>query len=85
MKRSRLPRNLSGAGSAVTPRLASSMIRARLALLGLSNRVSARTVGFSDLARTSIIYVTVHDWKPSSRAKDLEEFSKQHNFYVEFD
>lgn len=82
-KRSRLPRN--GGSSTVTPRYASSVIKARLAMLGLPNRVSARTIGFADLARTSEIFVTVHDWKPSPLAKELKEHARAQGFFVEFD
>ena len=83
MKRSRLPR--SGGSVSVNPRYASSIIKSRLAMLGLSNRVSGNTIGFSDLARTSEIFVTVHDWKPSPLAKELKEEASKHGFFMEFD
>ena len=81
-KRSRLPRN--GGSSSVTPRYASSVIKARLAMLGLSNRISAKTIGFADLLRESHVFVTVHDWKPSPLAKELKEVASKHGFFMEF-
>jgi hypothetical protein len=85
VKRLRLPRVVSGVGSSVTPMFASSIIKGRLAALGLSNRVSARTVGFSDLARTKEVFVIVHDWKPSPIARELKELARAKGFFIDFD
>jgi len=69
----------------VTPRFARKLIKKKLTSLGLSNRVSARTVGFSDLARVSVVYVTIHNWRPNPIAGTLREYASSWGFYVDFD
>lgn len=51
---------------------------------GLSNRVTAKTVDFSDLARCSRIFVKVHDWEPGPIAADLCHFAVKNGFLTEF-
>jgi len=68
----------------LTPREASKMLKKRMEEFGLDNPVTAKTISFQDLARTSQIFVIVHDWKPNPLAKELKEFAEQHNFFVDF-
>lgn len=51
---------------------------------GLHNRLTARTIDFSDLARTDCIFVKIHDWDPSRIADCLETIAKANGFRVEF-
>ena len=51
----------------------------------LFDRVTAKTVKFSNLARCSCIFVTIHGWKPSPLATDIRMFAQRHDFYVEFE
>ena len=48
-------------------------------------RITARTIGFADLARTSCIFVTIHGWKPAPIATELDEMAKVKGFCVDFD
>lgn len=53
--------------------------------LGLPQcRLSARTIGFSDLARASMIFVRIHGWNPDPRAQDIENVARAGGFGVEF-
>jgi len=47
-------------------------------------KLTAQTVGFVDLARTSCIFVMIHGWKPHPAASAIKEFARQHHFCVEF-
>ncbi len=67
----------------ITPRRAANLIKVKLLSMGFHNRVSAKTVGFSDLARTSAIFVTVHDWQPNPKFSELKEVAKKNGFFVE--
>jgi hypothetical protein len=70
---------------AVSARTAGRLTREALAEMGLSNRVTARTVSFSDLARAKRVYVAVHGWRTDPRAvARLYLLGREHNFSVEF-
>ena len=63
---------------------AKRIIREKLARHGLDCRLTARTIGFSDLARADCIFVEVHDWQPGPLAFDeLEFLAASHGFRVE--
>jgi hypothetical protein len=47
----------------VNARKAKLAVGAILAENGLSNKLTAETVSFQDLARADIVVVTVHDWQ----------------------
>lgn len=47
-------------------------------------RLTSRTVGFSDLARESCVFVTVHGWGPNPQAEALETVARSHGFRVTF-
>ena len=63
---------------------AKKIIKAELEKRGLSNRLTARTVDFQDLARDSCVFVCVHDWKPSPLATEIQQIAKAHGFCAEF-
>ena len=68
-----------------TPGQAKKIVAEALARLGLPiHRLSAKTVGFTDLARGSKLFVTIHGWKPDPRAGDLERIGQQNGFIVSF-
>ena len=69
----------------MTTHEAKKIIRAELAKMGLSNRLTAKTVDFTDLARDTCIFVCVHDWKPSPLAKEIQQAAKAHGFCAEFE
>ena len=46
-------------------------------------KLTARTVGFSDLARASCVFVTIHGWKPHSKWVALERLAIENGFCVE--
>lgn len=48
------------------------------------DKLTGRVVGFSDLARTSRVFVTIHGWQPSPKAEELEQLAREAGFYVEF-
>jgi len=61
------------------------IVTAGLVRLGLSpHRLSVKRVGFSDLARGSRLFVTIHDWKGDPRAQELKEIGRQNGFTVSF-
>jgi len=61
------------------------IVTAELVRLGLSpHRLSVKRVGFSDLARGSRLFVTIHDWKGDPRAQELKEIGRQNGFTVSF-
>lgn len=70
---------------AVNARTAARLTRAALIEMGLSNKVTARTVSFADLARAKRVYVAVHDWRTDPYAVTrLYALGRENNFSVEF-
>lgn len=69
----------------ITTSGAKLIIREVLSKHGLDNRVTARTIGFADLARDSMIFVKVHNWEPYPIAEEVESVAKLNGFRVEFD
>lgn len=65
-------------------REAKKIIQETLTGLGLSNRVTAKTIDFTDLARASCVFVCVHGWEPSPLADEIERTAKAHGFCAEF-
>jgi cation transport regulator ChaB len=57
-----------------------------LAEHGLSaEKVSGKTVGFSDLAREAAVpFITIHGWEPNPVAEDLQAWAASHGFRVDF-
>jgi len=48
------------------------------------DKITAKTIGFSDLARCSRVFVTIHNMQPNTSWKDLTEVSRDNGFYVDF-
>ena len=72
------------------PRACKQVIAAALAEHGLSNRLTAKTIDFEDLARASMVFVTIHGWgSPAQQAKigallpALEVSARAHGFRVQ--
>jgi hypothetical protein len=47
-------------------------------------KLSAKTVGFSDLARTNCIFVKIRGWEPNPIAADVQRCAVSNGFRVEF-
>lgn len=47
-------------------------------------KLTAKTVGFSDLARGSCIFVYIYGWKPDPVANDIKRLAKDSGFCVDF-
>jgi hypothetical protein len=69
---------------AITINKAKMFVRRELEKAGLNNRITARTVDFTDLARCKRIFVRVHDWKPDPAYETLHKAARLLGFYVEF-
>ena len=67
----------------MTPRQAKTILNAELDRLGLDYKLSARTVYFSSLARTSAVFVRVHGWRPGPAWSQLQAVAESHDFFVE--
>ena len=48
------------------------------------DKLTGKVVSFSDLARASCIFVTIHGWKPSPKAKELDQLASEAGFRVEY-
>ena len=67
-------------------RKAKQIIADKLAELNLSyTKLTAKTVSFSDLARTGCIFVKIHGWKPNPAFSELKELAIANGFRVETD
>ena len=70
----------------MTAKQANSIIANKLVELGVSyTKLTARTISFSDLARTSCVFVKIHGWKPNPVIQELKELAVSHGFRVETD
>lgn len=68
----------------VTPHQAKTIIAAKLAELNLPpHRLSARTVSFMDLLRTTCIFVTVRDSTPNQLWNNLQTEATKHGFRIQ--
>lgn len=47
------------------------------------DKVTAKTVDFSDLARAKCVFVTVHGWKPNRSFEYLKAFAIRHGFRLQ--
>jgi hypothetical protein len=48
-------------------------------------KLTARTIGFSDIARTNCLFVKIHGWQPNPLFDDIRQIAKDHSFRVEAD
>jgi radical SAM superfamily enzyme YgiQ (UPF0313 family) len=72
----------------MTPNEAKKQVKGWLKDHGLPDyKLSAKTTDFTDLARASVVFVTVHDWHPHPgiRFYNLAVWAKQRGFEVEAD
>lgn len=68
----------------MTPNEAKKVIKNYLDTNSLPyTRLSAKIVGFSDLARNSAVFVTVHGWQPRKEWADVKALAWQNDFSVE--
>jgi hypothetical protein len=68
----------------ITAHRAKTIIREELERRGLPfTKLTARTVGFQDLARADCIFVQVHGWQPSPVWDELRNVAVQHGFRIE--
>lgn len=51
---------------------------------GLSNKLTAKTVNFVDLARDKCVFVEIHNWQPGPMANELIHLARTNGFCVEF-
>ena len=68
----------------MTTKEAKRIIASALAANGLENKLTARTIGFDDLARGSRLFVNIHGWRPSPLAEALARTARENGFSVEF-
>jgi hypothetical protein len=68
----------------ITTHRAKTIIREELERRGLAfAKLTARTVGFQDLARADCIFVQVHGWQPNPAWDELRSIAVQHGFRIE--
>ena len=64
---------------------AKKIIRQNLVDLNLPyDKLTAKTISFSDLARGSCIFVKIHGWQPNPKAEILRNIAIENGFRVEF-
>jgi hypothetical protein len=69
---------------AITPAKAKKIIIDKLNELHLPyDKVTAKTIDFTDLARASMIFVKIHGWKPNPLMGELEKVAKENGFRVD--
>ena len=69
----------------MTARQAGALIRKELATRKIPcSKVTGMTVDFTDLARTSKIFVTIYGWKPNPAVAELMQLGKKNGFLVDF-
>ena len=47
------------------------------------NKLTARTIGFSDLLRGDCIFVKIHGWNPNPQWDELKNIAKENGFCIE--
>lgn len=68
----------------VTVAEAKRLVRQALASLGRGDlKITAKTIGFTDLARASCIFVKVHGWTPHNGWRGLQELARANGFRME--
>jgi len=50
---------------------------------GLSNKLTARTISFTDLGRDSKIFVRILDWKPNPLWDEINKKASENGFCIE--
>ena len=68
----------------VTPNEAKRIIKSELDRRNLPyTKLTARTIGFSDLARASCIFVRIHGWHPAPAWDDIRAVAVTNGFRIE--
>ena len=68
----------------ITPKQAKSIIKAKLAELGLPEyKLTAKTIDFSDLARATCVFVKIHGWTPNPLFQELRDVAIKNGFRVQ--
>lgn len=62
---------------------AKKIIGEKLNQLGLQYRLTAKTVGFSNFARSDCIFVKIHGWKANPLWNELDKTAEQNGFCIE--
>lgn len=68
----------------MTPNEAKRITASKLAELGLTHKLTARTIGFQDLARDDRVFVKIHDWQPSPLADEITAVAREHGFSIDW-
>ena len=64
--------------------VAKKIIQKELDKRGLSyTRLTARTISFTDLARTSVVFVKIHGWESNPAWSKLQAVARQNGFRIE--
>lgn len=70
--------------SNITPNKAKSIVKKALDERGFPyTRLTARTIGFSDLARDTKMFVTIHGWVGNPRFEEIRSIARQNGFIVD--
>lgn len=73
------------ASTDISPHAAKKIVRAFLEEHRLPfEKLTARTIDFTDLARAKCVFVTVHGWTPNPIAEDLTHLAVNNGFRVDF-
>lgn len=68
----------------MTPNEAKKIIKAELERRTLPfTKLTAKTIGFQDLARGECIFVKIHGWQPNGQWSELKATAKQNGFCIE--
>lgn len=70
----------------MTPTAAKLLVAAELKRLGIPyTKLTARTVGFVDLTRSSCVFVRIYGWKPHPALEEIQEIARKNGFRVDTD
>lgn len=70
----------------ITPAGAKKIIKAALEERGLPfEKLTARTVDFTDLAGAKCVFVKIHGWNPDPRWEELKAVARMHGFRLQSD
>jgi len=68
----------------ITPNKAKAIIKAALEANNLPfDKLTAKTVDFTDLARAKPLFVTIHGWKPNPIFSTLQKIAKDNGFKLD--
>lgn len=68
----------------MTTSLAKRIVKDKLQTLNLPfTKLTARTIGFQDLARANCIFVKIHGWQASPLWDDIADTARANGFRIE--